>query len=107
MLSPERAAIAAAQLGLGREANHQVVVAEVIVNVRLALPPITIHADDYNALVLSAELARRANRPHAGFLLAELRRARLCKRKELPPCVVSMGCTVTYRLASEEANVTR
>ena len=69
-------------------------------NVRLALPPITIHADDYNALVLSAELARRAKRPHAGFLIAELRRARLCERKELPPYVVSMGCTVTYRFTS-------
>jgi regulator of nucleoside diphosphate kinase len=79
----------------------------VIVNARLALPPVTIHADDYNALVLSAELARRANRPHAGFLIAELRRARLCGRGELPRNVVSMGCIVTYRLTRSGAEATR
>jgi transcription elongation GreA/GreB family factor len=78
-----------------------------IVNLRLALPPITMHADDYNALVLSAELAGRANRPHARFLVAELRRARLCGREELPRNVVSMGCTVTYLLTSGEAKATR
>jgi regulator of nucleoside diphosphate kinase len=82
------------------------VATEVIVNARLALPPITIHLDDYNALVLSAELARRANKPHAGFLIAELRRARLCERKELPRNVVSMGCSVTYRLTSSGAKAT-
>ena len=76
-------------------------------NAHLALPPITIHLDDYNALVLSAELARRANRPHAGFLIAELRRARLCERYELPRNVVSMGCSVTYRLTSSAAKATR
>ena len=76
-------------------------------NLRLALPPITIHVDDYNALVLSAELARRANRPHAGFLSAELRRARLCGREELPRNVVSMGCNVTYRLTGGRRKVTR
>ena len=75
-------------------------------NLRLALPPITMHADDYNALVLSAELARRANRPHAKFLIAELRRARLCGRGELPRNVVSMGCTVTYRVTSGGAKAT-
>ena len=53
-------------------------------NVRLALPPITIHADDYNALVLVAELARRAKLPHAELLIAELRRARLCGRADCP-----------------------
>jgi transcription elongation GreA/GreB family factor len=79
----------------------------VIVNGRLALPPITIHADDYNALVLGAELARRANRPHAEFLIAELRRARLCGRGELPRNVVSKGCNVTYRLTSGGTKATR
>jgi regulator of nucleoside diphosphate kinase len=86
---------------------HQAVVAEVIVNVRLALPPITIHADDYNALVLSAELARRVNRPYTEFLIAELRRARLCGPGELPHNVVSMGCTVTYRLTRGGTQATR
>ena len=76
-------------------------------NVRLALPSIAIHADDYNALVLSAELARRANRSHAGFLNAELRRARLCGRGELPRNVVSMGCNVTFRLTNGQRKATR
>ena len=63
-----------------------------------ALPPITVHSRDYNQLVAAATLAHRLGRPHATFLLAELRRASLCRFEEFPDGVVSMGSRITYRL---------
>jgi regulator of nucleoside diphosphate kinase len=70
------------------------------------LPPIIVHSHDYNELVLAATLAHRQNRPHARFLLAELRRASLCRLEELPEDVVSIGSRITYRLKGIEAALT-
>ena len=63
------------------------------------LPAITIHDHDYNQLLVAATMALRLGRPHAPFLLAELRRASLCRLEDLPDDVVSMDSYVTYRLA--------
>jgi regulator of nucleoside diphosphate kinase len=70
------------------------------------LPPIIVHSHDYNELVLAATLARRQGRPHARFLLAELRRATLCRFEEFPDDVVSIGSRVTYRLKGMQAVLT-
>jgi regulator of nucleoside diphosphate kinase len=70
------------------------------------LPPIIVHSHDYNQLVLAATLARRQGRPHATFLLAELRRASLCRIEEFPDGVVAIGSRITYRLNGVEAALT-
>jgi transcription elongation GreA/GreB family factor len=70
------------------------------------LPPIIVHSHDYNELVLAATLARRQGRPHARFLLAELRRASLCRFEEFPDGVVAIGSRVIYRLKGIEAALT-
>lgn len=67
------------------------------------LPPVTVHSHDYNQLVVAATLARRLGRPHAAFLLAELRRASLCRFEEFPADAVSMGSRITYRLKNVPA----
>jgi hypothetical protein len=70
------------------------------------LPPIIVHSHDYNELVLAGTLAHRQGRPHARFLLAELRRATLCRCEEFPDGVVAIGSRVTYRLKGIEAALT-
>lgn len=70
------------------------------------LPPIIVHSHDYNQLVLAGTLAGRQGRPHASFLLAELRRANLCRFEEFPDGAVSMGSRITYRLKGIEAALT-
>ena len=61
------------------------------------LPPITVATCDYNRLMLTATIARRRGDPHAEFLLAELRRAALCRADDLPDDVISTNCRVIYR----------
>jgi regulator of nucleoside diphosphate kinase len=70
------------------------------------LPPIIVHSHDYNLLVLASTLACRRGRPHASFLLAELRRATLCRFEEFPDGVVAIGSRITYRLKGIEGALT-
>lgn len=86
---------------------QQHVAVEKIMDRASALPRIAIHSHDYNRLVVSAELARRLGSPHARFLLAELRRADLCRYEDLPSDVISMGSRVTYRLPTVAQALTR
>jgi transcription elongation GreA/GreB family factor len=65
-----------------------------------------VHSHDYNELVLAATLAGRQGRPHARFLLAELRRASLCRFEEIPDGVVSMRSRITYWLKGIDAALT-
>jgi len=65
------------------------------------LPPITLAANDYNRLLFTAMLRQKRERRRANFLLAELRRARVCHPAALPDDVVSTNCRVIYRIDNE------
>jgi regulator of nucleoside diphosphate kinase len=63
-------------------------------------PPIVLHGQDFNNLVLLTSIAAPQALPYAQFLLAELRRAELCAVERMPQGVVTMGARVTYRIAA-------
>ncbi|HEY7386611.1 MAG TPA: GreA/GreB family elongation factor [Beijerinckiaceae bacterium] len=67
-------------------------------NSRSILPRVVIGSNDYNRLMLTAMIARGLGRPHAEFLLSELRRATLCHQDDVPGEVVSLDSRVTYRV---------
>jgi regulator of nucleoside diphosphate kinase len=61
-------------------------------------PPIILHSQDYNSLVVLASIAGR--QAYAPFLRAELRRAELRAIESMPPGIATMGARVTYRIGS-------
>ncbi len=63
-----------------------------------SLPPLTIASTDYDDLLLYAGMAKQKGDRNAEFMLAELRRAKLCDPGELPDDIVSTNCRVIYRL---------
>jgi regulator of nucleoside diphosphate kinase len=72
-----------------------------LMNAQHHLPPITIATSDYNRLLSTAMIQQEHNRRAAGFLLGELRRAKVCHPSALPEDVVSTNCRVIFRIDDE------
>ncbi|SCY93906.1 GreA/GreB family elongation factor [Microvirga guangxiensis] len=65
------------------------------------LPQITLSEYDYNRLLFTAMICQKETPNASGFLLDELRRARVCHPAALPDDVVSTNCRVIFRLDDE------
>jgi regulator of nucleoside diphosphate kinase len=68
-----------------------------------SLPPVTIVAQDYARLKQLAIAACADNHPVAGFLLAEIRRARVAEERVRPRLAAALNLWVTYHVDDEPA----